>query len=314
MKTILCLIAAGISSTLLAQQPSAGRIAPKSSWNITEHTPLSKFVIQSHRGAGVLAPENTIEAFELGWKLGTIPEADVRTTKDGVIVAFHDNDFKRVVKKATSELQGKGVADLTFAELSKLDVGAWAGDKFEGRRVSKMNEVFDLMRGHPERRVYLDFKNVDLKQLADDVNSHQISAQVILASRNPKIIRDWKKLVPESETLLWVPAPESNMRKTISEMKATDFQGITQVQIHVRLSDQKETGDPFVPSSAFLLEVGQELRSRKILFQTLPYTEEKGVYKMLLDLGVESFATDHPDVTWQEVKEYYASHGKPEAR
>jgi hypothetical protein len=34
-----------------------------------------KFIIQSHRGAGDLAPENTLDAFELGWRLGTHPEA-----------------------------------------------------------------------------------------------------------------------------------------------------------------------------------------------------------------------------------------------
>ncbi|MEY3895224.1 MAG: Glycerophosphoryl diester phosphodiesterase, partial [Verrucomicrobiota bacterium] len=51
-------------------------------WNVTEHVTLNDFVIQSHRGAGELVPENTIEAFELGWKLGTYPEADLRTTKD----------------------------------------------------------------------------------------------------------------------------------------------------------------------------------------------------------------------------------------
>src|SRR5512138_1889134 len=74
-------------------------------------------IVQAHRGAGNLAPENTLEAFELGWKLGAIPEADLRTTKDGVIVAFHDANFKRVVKGASPELQKKGVADISFAEL-----------------------------------------------------------------------------------------------------------------------------------------------------------------------------------------------------
>ena len=45
----------------------------KSPWNVTQHAKLEQFIIQSHRGAGELAPENTIEAFELGWSLGTYP-------------------------------------------------------------------------------------------------------------------------------------------------------------------------------------------------------------------------------------------------
>src|ERR1041384_4224295 len=39
-----------------------------SDWNIVGNIPLERVVIQSHRGAGVLAEENTLAAFELGWK------------------------------------------------------------------------------------------------------------------------------------------------------------------------------------------------------------------------------------------------------
>src|SRR6266511_3576027 len=129
---------------------------PDNAWNVCDHVPLEKFVIQSHRGAGELAPENTVEAFELGWKFGTYPEADVRTTKDGMIVAFHDNDFSRVVKNISPEMAKKGVADVTFEELGKLDVGSWLGDQFKGRRISKIASVLELMKGRPERHLYLD--------------------------------------------------------------------------------------------------------------------------------------------------------------
>src|SRR5204863_4594843 len=104
---------------------------------------------------------------------GTIPESDLRTTSDGVIVAFHDDNFQRVVKGADPGLQKKGVADITFEELSKLDVGAWKGEQFVGRRVSRISEVFALMRGKPERRLYLDIKNVKLRQLAEEVRHYQ---------------------------------------------------------------------------------------------------------------------------------------------
>src|SRR4051812_37278216 len=98
-------------------------------WTVRGHVPLEKFVIQSHRGAGVLAPENTLDAFELGWKMGTVPESDLRTTKDGVIVAFHDANFQRTVKDP-GPLADKGIGDVTFKQLMKLDVGGWKGDIF----------------------------------------------------------------------------------------------------------------------------------------------------------------------------------------
>lgn len=97
-------------------------------WTVRGNVDPHKFIIQGHRGAGDLAPENTIQAFELGWKLGTTPEADIRTTKDGVIVAFHDANFKRVVKGASPDLQKKGVVDITYEELSRTwGVGKGSG-------------------------------------------------------------------------------------------------------------------------------------------------------------------------------------------
>src|ERR1043166_6790684 len=64
--------------------------AASADWNIVDHIPLNRVVIQAHRGAGFLAEENTLAAFELGWSLGCYAEADIRTTTDGVSVAFHD--------------------------------------------------------------------------------------------------------------------------------------------------------------------------------------------------------------------------------
>jgi glycerophosphoryl diester phosphodiesterase len=232
-------------------------------------------------------------------------------TQDGVIVAFHDNDFSRVVKDAGDDLKKKGVADVTFEELSKLDVGSWKGDAFKGRRVCRMSEVFAAMKGRPERHLYLDIKNVELPKFASEVKAAGVEKQVVFTSPKHELIREWAKLMPGGDTLLWIPGTEESKRAAIETLKKANFEGITQVQIHVRLpSETKEKilpGETFTPSRAFLIEVSQELAKRGILFQTLPYgAKDEGIYKQLLDAGLASFATDHPDVTWKAVREYYA--------
>src|SRR5437868_10948362 len=73
-----------ILSGLSLNAQAATTMPVKSDWTVRDHVPLEKFIVQAHRGAGELAEENTLEAFELGWKLGCIPESDLRTTKDGV--------------------------------------------------------------------------------------------------------------------------------------------------------------------------------------------------------------------------------------
>jgi len=282
----------------------------KSDWTVRGNVPPEQFIIQSHRGAGELAEENTPEAFELGWKLGTIPEADVRTTKDGVIVAFHDKNFARVVKGASEELKAKGVEDVTFAELQKLDVGSWKGEQFAGRRVSRMSDIFALMQGKPDRKLYLDIKQVDFKRLAGEVKWAEVEEQVILASTKYEQIREWRQLLPAGQTLLWMGGTEEKLRARLDELRKADFADVTQVQIHTHLKGEaaavkRESVDPFKESDAFLIEAGNELRQRRILFQTLPYGgSTKEIYWKLLDLGLMSFATDHPDVTRDAVKAY----------
>jgi glycerophosphoryl diester phosphodiesterase len=267
-------------------------------WTVRGHVPVEKFVIQSHRGAGELAPENTIEAFELGWKLGTVPECDLRTTKDGKIVTFHDADFSRVVQGASPDLKKKGIKDLNWDEIKELDVG-------EGRHVITISEAFAAMKGKPERRMYLDIKNVDLEQLAGEAKSAGVENRVILASTKYDIIKKWKELVPEGQTLLWMGGEESKLAARIEELKKNDFKAVTQLQVHTH-PEVSADSVKIVPSEQFLMDVGKELRGRGILFQTLPYGSfDPRVYRRLLDLGVESFATDQPDRTLAAVKEYY---------
>jgi glycerophosphoryl diester phosphodiesterase len=284
---------------------------PSVPWTVRDRVPLDQFVIQAHRGAGELAEENSIPAFELGWRLACIPESDLRTTKDGVIVAFHDANFARVVKDVAPDLARKGVKDLTFAELMKLDVGSFRGEQFTGRHVARMSEVFALMRGKPQRLLYMDIKNVDLKQLAGEVKNAGVERQVILASTKYEIIRGWKKLVPESQTLLWMGGTEEYLTQRFEELRKTSFADVTQVQVHTHLPDGvttigRDDVNPFKESDAFLRARGDELRRQGILYQTLPYGgSTREVYLKLLDLGFMSFATDHPDVTWAAVREFY---------
>jgi glycerophosphoryl diester phosphodiesterase len=269
----------------------------------------AKVIIQSHRGAGKLSSENTLEAYQIAWRIGTVPEVDIRTSKDGVLVGFHDDNFNRVVKDAPADLRKRHIEDLTWAELSKLDVGAYKGPEFAGHHIPRMDRVFEEMRGRPERLLYLDFKKISLEQLAEMVRHYGIESQVILASTDYGIIREWARLAPKSRTLLWMGGTEAALKKRLDEVRATNFAGISQLQIHVKVGDLN-SADPFNPSSAFLRTTGEELRAHGVLFQTLPLTPETppAVYQRLMDLGVQSFATDDPMNALQATKAYVAGH------
>ena len=71
-----------LTLTLVFAVFTASAEHPITPWNATAHIPLQDFIIQSHRGAGELSTDNTREAFDLGWQLGTVPEADTELFKD----------------------------------------------------------------------------------------------------------------------------------------------------------------------------------------------------------------------------------------
>ncbi len=304
---LLWLLAISVPASSAGAETAAGQSAPiKSPWNVRDHIPLDEITVQSHRGAGELAPENTVEAFELAWNLGTVPEADLRMTKDDVIVAFHDANFKRLVKDASPELKSKGIPDLDWAEVQRLDVGTWKHEKFAGCRVPSIDDILKLLAGQPKRRLYLDIKNVDLARLARLVREVGVESQVILASTDYELIRRWKDLAPAAGTLHWIGGTEEELTERLRKLGEAEFAGITQLQIHVK-TQETEQGKVLSPSESFLVETGRKLREHGILFQALPWgRSDAPVYWQLMELGAASFATDYPDVTMKAIEDYYA--------
>jgi glycerophosphoryl diester phosphodiesterase len=81
----------------------------------------------AHRGAGKLAPENTLAAMRVGFAHAyRMVEFDVKLSADGVAFLLHDDTLDRTTG-------GHGPAGaLTWAQLSKLDAGSWHSRAFAG--------------------------------------------------------------------------------------------------------------------------------------------------------------------------------------
>ena len=84
----------------------------------------------AHRGAGKLAPENTLAAFRVGASYGYRAfECDVKLSADGVPFLLHDSTLERTTS-------GHGAASaLPWSELARLDAGGWHGRTFAGEPV-----------------------------------------------------------------------------------------------------------------------------------------------------------------------------------
>lgn len=84
----------------------------------------------AHRGAGKLAPENTLAAFRLGASHGFRAfECDVKLSADGVPFLLHDATLQR-----TTSGHGPAAA-LAWADLARLDAGSWHSRRYAGEPV-----------------------------------------------------------------------------------------------------------------------------------------------------------------------------------
>lgn len=97
-------------------------------------------IYQAHRGVSTECPENTMPAFRAAFDQGyQIIELDPAFTADGKCVLFHDKKIGRVCPVAADP--DCLVAEMTWAELSVLDVGLYMGEQFRGTAVPLLEEV-----------------------------------------------------------------------------------------------------------------------------------------------------------------------------
>jgi glycerophosphoryl diester phosphodiesterase len=99
----------------------------------------------AHRGAGKLAPENTLAAFRLGAAHGYRAfECDVKLSADEVPFLLHDSTLERTTS-------GHGVAGQhNWSALSRLDAGSWHGRAHAGEPIPALDAIarFCLANGH----------------------------------------------------------------------------------------------------------------------------------------------------------------------
>ncbi len=90
----------------------------------------------AHRGAGKLAPENTLAAFKLGASYGYRAfECDVKLSRDGVPFLLHDADLQRTTGQ-------HGIAsERTWDELCALDAGSWHSPSYAGEPLPSLETI-----------------------------------------------------------------------------------------------------------------------------------------------------------------------------
>lgn len=186
-------------------------------------------VVIAHRGASYLAPEATHAAYVMARELRVdYLEFDVQRTRDGVLIALHDDTLARTsnVAEVFPDRARDGVETFTFAELQQLDAGGWFNQRFpdrsrntfKGLRMLRLEDILNIAEGlSPRIGICIETKHAHRfpgleQQLVGEL--HQRGwlagsratgrAEVIFQSFDPDSLKRLKELAPHTPRILLV--------------------------------------------------------------------------------------------------------------
>jgi glycerophosphoryl diester phosphodiesterase len=243
----------------------------------------------AHRGGGRVAPENTLAAFDRATDLGAdCIETDVRLSRDGVVMVFHDEETARLTglpgtieARSAAEVEALDAA-FSFSE----DGGTTYPLRGAGLRVPTLAEA---LRRYPRMRFNVDAKSVD-PALADAL------ARVVREARAEERICVGSFFDAQAERLgALLPGvcrflPEGAATRHVLAAKAGAAPvglpaGYDLADLPARMGDLTVI-DPPVVEHFHRLGIPVHVWT----------VDDEAEMRALLDLGVDGIVTDRPDV------------------
>ena len=153
----------------------------------------------AHRGFNTVAPENSMPAFGAAIALGAEEiEFDLWETKDGEIVSIHDSKLDRV-----STGSGR-VWDFTYEDLLAFDFGVKYGEKFEGLKILKFEEILKQFSCHAMMNIHIKSRDNEnpldedyLRRIIALVRKYDCEKYVYFMSGNDTVLAQLKALAPD---------------------------------------------------------------------------------------------------------------------
>ncbi len=223
--------------------------------------------IVGHKGAAGYAPQNTLTSFQMAIAIGCDrAELDVRRTKDGQVVVFHDDEVSNLTN-------GVGfVSEMTLAELKKLDCE-------QGEKIPTLQEVIDICKDKIDLQIEL--KADGTPELVNDlILKNDIQDQVVITSFRDYLLKEIKQLNPNLKVGL--------LFKTDEVMSK-----IWELADGIPL-------DFFAPFSGL---VTKEFVDKAHSFEKSVYAyrvNEKELGDKLIEMGVDDIGTDFPKLFIKE--------------
>ena len=305
----------------------------------------ARFDLQGHRGARGLAPENTLPAFERALALGVDTlELDVGVTRDGVVVVGHDPVLNPDVARGPDgrwiEKKGPAISALTFAELSRFDVGRLKPDTnyakrfpeqvpVDGARHPRLADVFALVRAAGNSRVRFNIETkisplAPLETLPPGPFAHKVIEEIRRAGMQRRATIqsfDWRTLqfvqkeAPEIATVYLsaqqrfldtiCAGPKAGAPSTpASECGASPWTAGFQLAQHGSVPKMVRAAGGRIWSPEYRdIDAALLKEAHDLGLRVVVWTVNDPVQiARMLDLGVDGIISDRPDLVQVELK------------
>lgn len=225
----------------------------------------------AHRGGASDAPENTMPAFQRAVDLGYIyMETDVHVTRDGRLLAFHDDDLSR-----TCGIQGL-ISELDFAEVSQARVNG----------TEPIPLLEDLITTWPNVHLNIDCKSDQaLQPLEARLAKGDLFDRVCIGSFSDKRLNHLRDTFGEKLCTSMGPRDVTKLRLGSWVRTTGKFRNIHAAQVPVSQGPLTIVDKTFVEAA------------HRAELQVHVWTIDDPIeMKRLLDLGVDGIMTDRPEI------------------
>jgi glycerophosphoryl diester phosphodiesterase len=156
----------------------------------------SRPLVIAHRGYSMIAPENTVPAFEYALTAGAdLVELDYHHSKDGIPVVMHDYDLDRTTN--ADEQSGRKkirVDSMLAADLQPFDAGKWFNSHFTGTRIPLLTQALDTIQ---KRGVTLiERKAGDAATCVQLLKERDLLNKVVVQAFDWNYLKDFHSLEP----------------------------------------------------------------------------------------------------------------------
>jgi len=254
-------------------------------------------LVFAHRGGALLAPENTLAAFDRGLAHGADGlELDVHLSRDGIVVVHHD-----VILDRTTDASGP-VETLSAGELARVDAGARYGDahgfpfRQQGIGVPTLREVLER---YTDARIIVELKR-STRALAcavvDEIHRAGAERRVCVGGFGWRGLREVRRLDPNLAT----GAAHEEVRWALyrSWVRLPWFR-----PAYCAFQVPERAGSTTVVTPAFVRAANRA----GVAVHVWTVDDPEDIVR-LLNWGVTGIITDRPDVAVPVVHDWFARH------